>query len=381
MNSKIIENQDDNNSEERFAHLPFLKINLKDNISFESNIKQNSNEIKYETYRLLDAYGLYKLKNKIKLNEFMCSNLNEDTELSIRNKHKKFNIKNIIHNSQKKENLNKNKDYQFSSMKEKYLSLIKKYKFKNIIKKGIIIGDSINKLCLSNPNISGENKIIKKTFPNKLINNNEYYYIEKDINNPNSKFYKIEKTFYESKLSSKNIIKNLKKYNDRKNSKEKKIKKNLNKSAKSLKKFEKIRLDKNKDMNKEKLIKKQNKINYYKLFAPIKKSNNGPIKKYKLSKRIDSNQIWIKRSTANLLIYGQSFNLMEDGKFFKYRRNILSELPILEKEANIIKYVDNSEHYNNDGKNIEKNNHIINGLIENNKRLYRNVYRKISEIE
>ena len=381
MNSKIIENQDDNNSEERFAHLPFLKINLKDNISFESNIKQNSNEIKNETYRLLDAYGLYKLKNKIKLNEFMCSNLNEDTELSIRNKHKKFNIKNIIHNSQKKENLNKNKDYQFSSMKEKYLSLIKKYKFKNIIKKGIIIGDSINKLCLSNPNISGENKIIKKTFPNKLINNNEYYYIEKDINNPNSKFYKIEKTFYESKLSSKNIIKNLKKYNDRKNSKEKKIKKNLNKSAKSLKKFEKIRLDKNKDMNKEKLIKKQNKINYYKLFAPIKKSNNGPIKKYKLSKRIDSNQIWIKRSTANLLIYGQSFNLMEDGKFFKYRRNILSELPILEKEANIIKYVDNSEHYNNDGKNIEKNNHIINGLIENNKRLYRNVYRKISEIE
>ena len=381
MNSKIIENQDDNNSEERFAHLPFLKINLKDNISFESNIKQNSNEIKNETYRLLDAYGLYKLKNKIKLNEFMCSNLNEDTELSIRNEHKKFNIKNIIHNSQKKENLNKNKDYQFSSMKEKYLSLIKKYKFKNIIKKGIIIGDSINKLCLSNPNISGENKIIKKTFPNKLINNNEYYYIEKDINNPNSKFYKIEKTFYESKLSSKNIIKNLKKYNDRKNSKEKKIKKNLNKSAKSLKKFEKIRLDKNKDMNKEKLIKKQNKINYYKLFAPIKKSNNGPIKKYKLSKRIDSNQIWIKRSTANLLIYGQSFNLMEDGKFFKYRRNILSELPILEKEANIIKYVDNSEHYNNDGKNIEKNNHIINGLIENNKRLYRNVYRKISEIE
>ena len=191
MNSKIIENQDDNNSDERFAHLPFLKINLKDDISFESNIKQNSNEIKNETYRLLDAYGLYKLNNKIKLNEFMRSNINEYSELSIRNKYKKFNIKNIIHNSQKKENLNKNKDYQFSSMKEKYLSLIKKYKFKNIIKKGILIDDSRNKLSLSNPNISGENKIIKKTFPNKLINNNEYYYIEKDINNPNSKFYKI----------------------------------------------------------------------------------------------------------------------------------------------------------------------------------------------
>ena len=135
MNSKIIEkqeNQDDNNSEERFAHLPFLKINLKENTSFESNIKQNSNEIKNETYRLLDAYGLYKLKNKIKLNEFMHRNINEDSELSIRNKYKKINIKNIMHSSQKKENLNKNKDDQFSSMKEKYLSLIKKYKFKNI---------------------------------------------------------------------------------------------------------------------------------------------------------------------------------------------------------------------------------------------------------
>ena len=65
--------------------------------------------------------------------------------------------------------------------------------------------------------------------------------------------------------------------------------------------------------------------------------------------------------------------------FSNTKKNFLNELPVLEKDANI-KYIDNSERRISDGKNIEKNNKIINGLIENNKILYRNVYRKVSEI-
>lgn len=382
MNDKILENKVKNkdkiNSVEKFTHLPFLKLNINEDLSFENNITKNSNEIKNETSRLLSKYELDLLQ---KNNELIYSDKNKDSELPIKKKYKLFNIKNIMNNSYKKENLKKIKEFKLSSIKEKYLSLVKKYQFKNIIKKKIHIDDSNSGLSLSTPNILEDNKTLKKTCSNKLINNYKgLYFKEKEINEPNSKIYKIEEKFYESKLNSKNIIKNITKYNKRKQGEEKEIKQYLNRSAKSIKKFEKIIMHKNKDIikeNKEKIIKKKSKINYYKLFEP--KINNDPLKKFKLSKNKDSNQIWLKRSTANLLIYGQCFNLMDDGQFFKYRKNFLNELPVLEKDANI-KYIDNSERRISDGKNIEKNNKIINGLIENNKILYRNVYRKVSEI-
>ena len=383
-----MKNEDNNKEEEKFTYLPFLKIKLKDNLSFENNIRQNSNEIQNETYRLIDSYEIYKIRREINHNESLKSDINEESKILIRKKYNNlFNIKKKLNRSNNINKVRKINDNEYSSIKAKYLGLIKKYQFKNILRKLSHFDetDNTNSISLSNTNKTGNYKINKNTFSNQIINsnNNDECFTENQFNNTNSKIFQIEKTLYETKLSSKNIIKNLKKYNDKEKNKnkEQEIKNCLNKSAKSLKKFEKLMFDKNK---KEQKVKKISKINYYKLFEPIRKVKSFPIKKIKLSKKRDSrdsNQIWIKKSTANLLIFGRSFGLMDDGKFFKYRKQILEDYPVLEKDANIIKakYKNKDKPIYPSGR-IEKNNKIIDGLIENNKVLYRNVYRKVNEI-
>ena len=379
-----MKNEDNNKEEEKFTYLPFLKIKLKDNLSFENNIRQNSNEIQNETYRLIDSYEIYKIRREINHNESLKSDINEESKILIRKKYNNlFNIKKKLNRSNNINKIRKINDNEYSSIKAKYLGLIKKYQFKNILRKLSHFDetDNTNSISLSNTNKTGNYKINKNTFSNQIINsnNNDECFTENQFNNTNSKIFQIEKTLYETKLSSKNIIKNIKNYSDKEKNKEQKIKNCLNKSAKSLKKFEKLMFDKNK--KEEKKIKKISKINYYKLFEPIKKVKSFPIKKIKLSKKRDSNQIWIKRSTANLLIFGQSFGLMDDNKFFKYRKKILEDYPILEKDANIIKakYINKDKPIYPNG-NIEKNNKIIDGLFEKNKILYCNLYRKVNEI-
>ena len=92
MNDKILENKVKNkdkiNSVEKFTHLPFLKLNVGEYLSFENNITKNSNEIKNETSRLLAKYELDLLQ---KNNELIYSDKNKDSELPIKKKYKLFN--------------------------------------------------------------------------------------------------------------------------------------------------------------------------------------------------------------------------------------------------------------------------------------------------
>ena len=203
-------------------------------------------------------------------------------------------------------------------------------------------------------------------------------YKDFDNNNQNEKLLKIEKTLYETQLNSKKIIKNIKNYSNNKNKKEKKdIKKYLNKSTKCLKKFEHLFFDEKKKNIEVKKKDKLSKINYYELFEPIQKSNISPLKLIKLNQKIDESQIWIKRSTANLLTFGQTFCLMDDEKFFKNRQRFIKEYPGLEREANIIKYNEKEKQITHKVKKLVKNKKIINRLFKNNKLLFRNdVYRK-----
>lgn len=377
-------------SEEKFTHLPFLKIKIRDNISFENNIKETSNEIRSQTFRLLEGYETDKLKKKIIKNESIKNNNNnnDNSEEIANNKYNLIDInKKIIYNNNNFMKNKKIKNYKFVSIRDKYLALLKKYQFKSINRQIENNDGSSPKIILSNSNTSNSNKLIKKNFSNKIINpftnindklNNT---IENEFNNQNSNIFKIEKTLYETQLNSKDIIENIKKYNKIKKKKGPNIKSYINKSAKSLKRFEKIMFAKNKDKKEEKKINKISKINYYKLFDPINKANNCPLKKIKLSKKSDSNSVWIKRSTANLLIFGQSFQLMDDSQFFKQRKKIMEDYPILVKEANNIKIKEKDKEWkqNHFGDNLKKNNRIINQLVENNLTLYKNVYRKVND--
>ena len=46
--------------------------------------------------------------------------------------------------------------------------------------------------------------------------------------------------------------------------------------------------------------------------------------------------IWMKRSTANLISFGASFQLMPDDVFYRNHKRILSKYPDLEKEAQLL---------------------------------------------
>ena len=52
---------------------------------------------------------------------------------------------------------------------------------------------------------------------------------------------------------------------------------------------------------------------------------------------LDSENIWMKKSTANLILFGESFLNLNDIHFYQERKRILADYPKLEKEAKIDK--------------------------------------------
>ena len=52
---------------------------------------------------------------------------------------------------------------------------------------------------------------------------------------------------------------------------------------------------------------------------------------------LDSENIWMKKSTANLILFGESFLNLNDIHFYQERKRILADYPKLEKEAEIDK--------------------------------------------
>ena len=50
---------------------------------------------------------------------------------------------------------------------------------------------------------------------------------------------------------------------------------------------------------------------------------------------LDSENIWMKKSTANLILFGESFLNLNDIHFYQERKRILADYPKLEKEAEI----------------------------------------------
>ena len=90
----------------------------------------------------------------------------------------------------------------------------------------------------------------------------------------------------------------------------------LNKSAKYIKKIEKLEKTKNKKY-------KISINNFFKLFYSIKKDKNSSLKKNEiLRNKKNLNSDWTKRSTPpDLLTYGQEIQLIDEDKFIKIKKN------------------------------------------------------------
>ena len=74
------------------------------------------------------------------------------------------------------------------------------------------------------------------------------------------------------------------------------------------------------------------------LLDPLEKISGGAYKEVKLDNDINKKlgqRIWIKKSTANLVSYGKSFQLMSDDIFYQERKRIIGIYPKIKKEAGI----------------------------------------------
>ena len=116
-------------------------------------------------------------------------------------------------------------------------------------------------------------------------------------------------------------------------------------------------------------------INYiFRKYLKEKKDNTKKLKKIldplrsgfksnfrEMQKFIGNNRqnVWMKKSTANLISFGTAFQLMADDMFYKNQKSIIGKYPELEKEAHIS--VPPSK--------IKDNTHIINKLKKNERKI------------
>ena len=74
------------------------------------------------------------------------------------------------------------------------------------------------------------------------------------------------------------------------------------------------------------------------LLDPLDKISGGAYKEVKLDNLVNKKlgqRIWIKKSTANLVSYGKSFQLMSDDIFYKERKRIIGIYPKIKREAGV----------------------------------------------
>ena len=80
------------------------------------------------------------------------------------------------------------------------------------------------------------------------------------------------------------------------------------------------------------------KIDARTLLDPLDKITGGSYKEVKLDNIINhkiGQRIWIKKSTANIVSYGKSFQLISDDIFYKERKRIIGIYPQIERDAEI----------------------------------------------
>ena len=79
--------------------------------------------------------------------------------------------------------------------------------------------------------------------------------------------------------------------------------------------------------------------------------------------------------------FGKSFQSLDDDLFYRERKRIISEYPLLEKDANIpVPLQRNDDIMKNFHKiKLEKNSRLMNDLNYNNKRLLYDIQKKINK--
>ena len=368
--------------------LPFLKVQINDPfMPMDLTIRNSKNIINRETFKLLDEYKILKFKSNLRNLESKSSKSlkvnsepNKMTKIILNN-----NIKTSANNSffkgkikvmkSKENNNNKNKykkikNFKLSSGRERYIYLLKKYKFRNVIKPNKILDDSktnnssMTKQNKSNSNLkTNESQINNSTSVSKNLKTNQSQTTQKNFN---KSIFNLARTLRETQKNSMKMIRRIKRYKvllDRENENITDI---FQKREDSMK-------------NVENLIDEENSPKNRIILGPLHKANDTNLKRIKISKK-SNGKIWLKQSTVNLIKFGQYFNRMDDEQFFKQRKKIIKKFAAIEKDSDIVDGIKTERTKYDFGKGIKKNNQIIEHLAENNYDIFKSVSKKLDNI-
>ena len=372
--------------------LPFLNVQIKDaKLPMDISIRRSKNIINRETSKLVDEFQLLNFQNNLRGQNASRSsiNLKENPELK---KFRRIQTNNNIYTSEnnlflKKQIINMKssgnnipkyrliKNIKLSSGRDKYISLIKKYKDIDDKNKSLseskVNSSKILKQNNSNSNLKIDSSQINNTSSVsntlKTYNNN---ISKKQINKTFSKINTLEKTLKDTQKNSMKIIKKIKRYKILSEKENENITDIIQHKEESIKKIQDL-ID-NENLKKNRITR----INYNKILGPLHKEKDNLLKKMDLNQKA-KRQIWLKESTVNLIKFGQYFNLMDDEQFFRQRKKIIKKFADIEKESDIIDGIQTERiNKSNLGKGIKKNNKIIKQIVENNFDFYKNVSKK-----
>ena len=394
MNKNELSLQSDNEN----SILPFLGMQIFDaKIPMDISIRRSKNIINRETFKLVDEFKMLNLKNSFKIkNELKSgqpkkenSEINRLKRIRINNSsistsddnlYLKQKFKKMKTTSNKSFKYKKIKNIKLSSVRDKYISLIKKFKNNdekkqnNSLNESKINNSKILKLNKSNSNLKIDIPQINN--PASILNTSktsESKQFKKALNKTFSKINTLSKTLKDTQRKSLKIIKNIKRFKLISKKENENMTDIINRRDELLQKIEDLMDEENSKKN------RITRINYNKILGPLNKAKDNSLKKIDLSKKL-SRQIWLKKSTANMIKFGQYFNMMDDEQFFKERKKIIRKFADIEKESDIIDGIKTERSRPNFGQAIKKNNQIIKQLAENNFDFFQNVSKKFGVI-
>lgn len=122
-----------------------------------------------------------------------------------------------------------------------------------------------------------------------------------------------------------------------------------------------------------------------KLLDSFKKKEENSLKLIKKDEGINSQNIWIKRSTANLISFGKSFINLDDNQFYQERDRIMNDYPKIAKEADLSDTENDKKEESFELENyklkMDKNSKIMNDLNNMNNALYKKLKDRIKELK
>ena len=394
MNKNELSLQSDNEN----SILPFLGMQIFDaKIPMDISIRRSKNIINRETFKLVDEFKMlnlkksFKIKNELKSGQPKKENSeinrlkririnNSSISTSDDNLYLKQKFKKMKTTSNKSFKYKKIKNIKLSSVRDKYISLIKKFKNNdekkqnNSLSESKINNSKILKLNKSNSNLKIDIPQINN--PASILDTSktsESKQFKKALNKTFSKINTLSKKLKDTQRKSLKIIKNIKRFKLISKKENENMTDIINRRDELLQKIEDLMDEENSKKN------RITRINYNKILGPLNKAKDNSLKKIDLSKKL-SRQIWLKKSTANMIKFGQYFNMMDDEQFFKERKKIIRKFADIEKESDIIDGIKTERSRPNFGQAIKKNNQIIKQLAENNFDFFQNVSKKFGVI-